>query len=96
MQMVMFVIFIKKIKKNLSGVKNPLIFFAHDLILKPLYKELKNYDETDELLKLHGVEEELEENAEKLSRLEHFMSLGVLEPLIFSEEKYKLNAERKN
>ncbi len=69
--------------------------FAHELILKPLYKELKNYDETDELLKLHGVEEGLEENAEKLSRLEHFMSLGVLEPLIFSEEKYKLNVERK-
>jgi len=88
------------IKTAFLTIINKLIF-AHQIVLKPLLRNLQGLDDKDRLLQIQEFEKKLEKNIEQRQVLTSLMASGLLEPALFNsennilmQEEEKLQAEK--
>lgn len=88
------------IKTAFITMINKLIF-AHQIVLKPLLRNLQGLDDKDRLLQIQEYETKLEKNMEQRQVLTSLMASGLLEPALFNsenniliQEEEKLQAEK--
>lgn len=73
------------IKTAFLTMINKLIF-AHQIVLKPLLRNLQGLDDKDRLLQIQEYETKLEKNMEQRQVLTSLMASGLLEPALFNSE----------
>lgn len=81
------------IKTAFLTIINKLIF-AHQIVLKPLLRNLQGLDDKDRLLQIQEYETKLEKNMEQRQVLTSLMASGLLEPALFNSENNILIQER--
>lgn len=77
------------IKTAFLTMINKLIF-AHQMVLKPLLRNLQGLDDKDRLLQIQEYEIKLEKNMEQRQVLTSLMASGLLEPALFNSENNTL------
>ncbi|SHH59569.1 recombinase family protein [Clostridium grantii] len=82
------------IKMAFLTMINKLIF-AHQIVLKPLLRNLQGLDDKDRLLQIQEYESKLEKNMEQRQVLTSLMTSGILEPALFNGENNTLIQEEK-
>lgn len=80
------------IKTAFLTIINKLIF-AHQIVLKPLLRNLQGLDDKDRLLQIQEFEKKLEKNIEQRQVLTSLMASGLLEPALFNSENNILMQE---
>lgn len=65
-------------------------------MLVPLIRSLENFDEEDMLLKLHKINEAIDENHRRGDVLTELMTAEIIEPVVFADERNLLAVERSN
>ncbi|MFV0362633.1 MAG: recombinase family protein, partial [Suipraeoptans sp.] len=73
------------IKTAFLTMINKLIF-AHQIVLKPLLRNLQGLDDKGRLLQIQEYETKLEKNMEQRQVLTSLMASGLLEPALFNSE----------
>lgn len=73
------------IKTAFLTMINKLIF-AHQMVLKPLLRNLQGLDDKDRLLQIQEHETKLEKNMEQRQVITSLMASGLLEPALFNSE----------
>lgn len=81
------------IKTAFVTMMNKLIF-GHKFILRPLFNELRNQNNTDSFRKIEELEIKIENNIEQSQMLTGLLVKGYLEPALFNKEKNSLEVER--
>lgn len=80
------------IKLAFLTMMNRLVY-GHNVILKPLLRNLRGMDDKDRLLRIQELEIQIESNIDRKQILTNLMATGVLEPAVFNKENNALVAE---
>lgn len=80
------------IKLAFLTMMNKLVY-GHNVILKPLLRNLRGMDDKDRLLRIQELEIQIESNIDRKQILTNLMATGVLEPDVFNKENNALVTE---
>ena len=80
------------IKLAFLTMMNKLVY-GHNVILKPLLRNLRGMDDKDRLLRIQELEIQIESNIDRKQILTNLMATGVLEPAVFNKENNALVTE---
>lgn len=80
------------IKLAFLTMMNKLVY-GHNVVLKPLLRNLRGMDDKDRLLRIQELEIQIESNIDRKQILTNLMATGVLEPAVFNKENNALVAE---
>ena len=72
------------IKLAFLTMMNKLVY-GHNVILKPLLRNLRGMDDKDRLLRIQELEIQIESNIDRKQILTNLMATGVLEPAVFNK-----------
>lgn len=78
-----------------ATLMNKLIF-SRKQVLVPFYEALKKTSQSDALLEIHSINQELEDLTEKRQTLRSLFSQGIIDPAVLQAENNVLAAEEEN